>query len=115
MRANSVSWRITKSWLSDHNLTELVTRLQVHFEEADHELNFFDKDHAPHPLPYALLAAIDLVEEIQRHMARDDVDIGTADRVGSHGGPAAVGDLRTPDAGRGGLTNFPLKIRFGRR
>jgi hypothetical protein len=55
------------------NLSELRIRLEVHFEEADHDFNVED-GRAPHPLPYALLTAIDLVEEIQRHLARDDAD-----------------------------------------
>ena len=52
------------------NLSELRIRLEVHFEEADHDFNVED-GRAPHPLPYALLAAIDLVEEIQRSLARE--------------------------------------------
>jgi hypothetical protein len=53
------------------NLSELRIRLEVHFEEADHDFNV-DDGRAPHPLPYALLAAIDLVEEIQRSLAREN-------------------------------------------
>jgi hypothetical protein len=56
------------------NLGELLVRLNVHFEIADSECKGPYEDRPPHPLPYALLATIDLIEEIQRHLARDDAD-----------------------------------------
>ena len=56
------------------DLNELATRLQLHFELLVHETESFDKDdNAPlHPLGNALLSAIDLVEEIQRTLKRND-------------------------------------------
>jgi len=62
------------------DLNELLIRLQVHFEEADHGMHH-EPDQPPHPLPYALLSAIDLVEEIQRHLSRADADKITLNAV----------------------------------
>lgn len=53
------------------DLAELRVRLQVLFELLDHEYNV-DDARAAHPFPYAVLAALDLIEEIQRSLARDE-------------------------------------------
>jgi hypothetical protein len=58
------------------DLAELKTRLLVHFEILDHEhpLHPHGEDVPPHPFPFALLAAVDLIEEIMRNLERDDAD-----------------------------------------
>jgi len=53
------------------DLAELLTRLQVHLELLEYE-HPFEGDRPPHPLGHALLSAIDLVEEMQRSLQRDE-------------------------------------------
>jgi hypothetical protein len=68
--------RATREMLTDPMITdifELKVRLAVLFEIADLECNP-DPDKPPHPLPVSLLAAVDLLDEIQQHLLRDDAD-----------------------------------------
>ena len=55
------------------DLAELKTRLHVHFELLAYE-HPLEEDVTQHPFPYALLSAIDLIEEIMRNLERDDAD-----------------------------------------
>jgi hypothetical protein len=54
------------------DLAELKTRLLVHFELLAYKHPLEEDEQ--HPFPYALLSAIDLIEEIARNLKRDDAD-----------------------------------------
>ena len=51
------------------DLNELLIRLQLNLELLDYESH-----DEPHPFGNAILSAIDLIEEIQRGVRRDDAD-----------------------------------------
>jgi hypothetical protein len=52
------------------DLTELLIRLRLQLELLDYERG----DGPPHPFGFASLAAVDLIEEIQRSLMRGDAD-----------------------------------------